>query len=259
MKSAATMMATLAALMILTSCGIDFKTRAVDKARNYALENLKQLSEPQRDFIRYTDPVIMDRVIYRLRGSNDMMHTCMVWTVPGMGDASVVVAGHGERSLLEWCPDRIVIEDMKGPDALLANATTNAITFVMSRMLHLSDHERNRVRFTPPEVYATNFDVDAEEVKENEKPLSRWEAYMKAKERKAQPVQYSFAWKAEPDSERIVVCGYSTKKGLVGWKAVEGMKIKAAELDAAKLSGNIASLLPEEEAPKAAGLPGKAK
>ena len=237
MRFPAIILSVLAA-MLFTSCGIDFQTKAVEKARSYALDNLRQLNETQRDFIRYTDPVIMDKVIYRIRGSNDMMHTCMVWRVPGV-DGAVVVAGHGERSLLEWDPDRIVIEDLLEPDKDLVEGTSRAVTFVMARMLHLSDTERNHVRFSPPEVYATKFDIEPEETKENEKALTRWEAYLKAKEEKNQPVQYSFVWHADNDANRIVVCGFSMKKGIAGWKPKEGMKISAQEFDGMKESANM--------------------
>ena len=161
------------------------------------------------------------------------------------------MAGHGERSLFEWDPDRIIIEDLTEPDKDIISGTSAAIAFVMARMLHLSDAERNRVRFSPPEVYATKFDVDSEETaKESDKPLTRWEAYLKAKEQKIQPVQYSFVWRAAKDDERIVVCGFSTKKGLAGWKAKEGMKISATELDSMKDSANLTLAWQREIAPK---------
>jgi hypothetical protein len=245
----------LLAALALASCGIDFQTKAVEKARDYALDNLKQLNETQRDFIRYTEPTIMNRVIYRMGdgksdNSGDMLHLCMVWRVPGV-DGSVVVAGHGERSLLEWSPDRILIEDMNAPDSVLAAANKEAVTFVMSRMLHLSDAERNRVRFTPPELFKTKFDVDPEDVKASEKPLSRWEAYLKSKEKKAQPVQYSFVWNAEEAGGKIVVCGYSPKEGVERWKAKEGMKIDAARLKEMELSENLAPAWPVKEAGEA--------
>ncbi len=258
MRSVATMMSALAALLLMASCGIDFQTKAVDKARNYALENLKDLNEPQRDFIRYTDPVIMDRVIYRMRGSTDMMHICMVWQVPGV-DGSVVVAGHGERSLLEWSPDRILIEDLKPKDLVIGAATQRAVEFAMTRMLHLSDHERNRVRFTPPEVYASKLDIEPDEPKDSGKPLSRWEAYLKSKEQKTKPVQYSFVWKAQDEASRIVVCGFSPKEGLGGWKAQEGMKIKASELEGFKASGDLAAVPQQAKAAEAPGPQPEAK
>lgn len=249
MRSVSTAVATLAALSLLVSCGIDFQTRAVEKARAYALDNLKNLSETQRDFIRYTDPAIMDRTVYRLRGSNDMMHTCMVWNVPGV-EGSVVVAGHGERSLLEWSPDRIVVEDLTPVDKAMNAAAQRAVEFAMTRMLHLSDYERNCVRFNPPEAYRSSFEVEPEEPKDEGKPLSRWEAYLKSKEKKGKPVQYTFVWKAGDDATRIAVCGFSPKEGLTGWKAVEGMKIKVSELDASKASGGLTALPRSPEAEK---------
>jgi len=237
--------------LLAQSCGIDFQTRAVDKARNYALDNLKQLNETQRSFIRYTDPVIMDRVIYRMNNTGrycDLLHVCMVWKVPGM-DSSIVVAGHAERSLLEWNPDRIIIEDLTAPDSIIAKNQEDAIIFAMNRMLSLSDAERNHIRFTPAEIYKTKFALPEDETKDENRTLSRWEAYLKSKEKKPEPIQYSVVWKMPPNgTEAIVISGLAPSEKSTGkWKPATGMKISVAELDAMKISGNLAPVWPQEQ------------
>ncbi len=243
-------LAGLLAILSLASCAVDYQTKAVDKARAYALDTLKGMDESQRDFIRYTDPVVMERDIYRLRGSNDLLHVCMVWTVPGLEPGlKVVVAGHAERSLFEWNPDGVVIERLDGPNKELNAATTKAVFFVMNRMLHLSDAERNNIRFSTPALYASKFDVEPEETKKKAdegKPLSRWEAYLKSKERKEKPVQYSFVWKAA--SGYVAVVGFSPKEGIARWNPVSGMMIDKAELDAMKLSGNLGAVVDYDSA-----------
>ncbi len=231
--------AALLAAALLPSCGIDYQTKAVERARNYALDNMKGLDESQRDFIRYTDPQIADKELLDVRerenSASSVVQTCMVWNVPGV-DGSVVVVGTATRDTRDWNPVRIVVEDLESPDKDLFAARQLAVSFVMSRMLYLTDAERNRVRFSDPEQRPTSFELPKEEPKAGAKPLSRWEAYLKSKEKKVEPVQGSFVWKADAAGDRIVVCGLA-KKGLKGWAPVSGMVVGSAELEGHTASG----------------------
>ena len=106
--------AIVAALVLLPGCRTDYSKSAVERAREYALNNLKGLSDNHRNFIRYTQPVIYENIVYPRyvipldRGAkhveiddvrhfpvapeHDLMHSCVVWNPPDLG-ARVVVAG----------------------------------------------------------------------------------------------------------------------------------------------------------------------
>ena len=45
-----------AMLAVLSGCRTDYTKSAVERARTYALDNLKGLSDNERNFIRYTQP-----------------------------------------------------------------------------------------------------------------------------------------------------------------------------------------------------------
>lgn len=58
-----TIMAALTVL-ILTGCRTDYTKNAVERARTYALNNLKGLTDNQRNFIRFTQPEIYENIVY---------------------------------------------------------------------------------------------------------------------------------------------------------------------------------------------------
>lgn len=239
MDSARISTLTLAALMAalaLCACNTDYQTKAVEKAREYALDNLKDIPETQRDYIRYTDPEFLDQVIF-LNGSkptsrNNYMHTCIVWKVPGMTE-KVVVSGTGDRMMREWNPNRVLLKNFPVIDPRRKEARYKATSYVMDRMLYLSDNERNRVRFTAPEILKTSFDVpyedEADKKKAAQKPLSRWEQYLRSIERKRVPEQFSLVWKGDKDGQRIVVCGFSSET-MKDWTPRSGMLVQESDL-----------------------------
>ena len=113
-------------LFSIPACKTDYTEEAVEKARTYALENIRGISETQRNYIRYTQPQIFENTLFprmtmpipdeaHIKVSNitrlpeaphlDYMHSCIVWIPPGL-DAMVVVSGEGERSMRGWTPNR---------------------------------------------------------------------------------------------------------------------------------------------------------
>ena len=175
-----------ALLAVLSGCRTDHTKSAVESARTYALDNLKGLSDNQRNFIRYTQPEIYENIIYPryviplnagvganhveiddvrrlpVAPEHDLMHSCVVWTPPDLG-AKVVVVGEGERSMLFWEPYRVIVKRYDPGDAGLKSATAAAAAFVRNNMLYLSVSEQNRVRFDNPEAIYTRLPVDPED------------------------------------------------------------------------------------------------
>ena len=242
----------LCLLFLGAGCYHDQSQQAVEKARNFALDHLRELTEVQRNYIRYTDPEIYENVIYPhyafqptdfehvgmdtpknlpRRAALDYMHSCVVWSPPDLG-AKVVVTGEGERSMRFWWPNRVLVKNYIPANLELEAANREAVDYVLSRMLHLSDAARNRVRFSEPEVFLTNFDLsgDHEGVPALEK--DPWESYMESLRPEKEPVQISLVWKGDAAGERIVVSGYAPERGrLSEWRPETGRLLSCEVLE----------------------------
>ena len=252
------MAAALAALAVLSGCRTDYTKSAVERARTYALNNLKGLSDNQRNYIRYTQPEIYENIIYPryvipldtgiehievddvrrfpVAPQHDLMHSCVVWTPPDLG-AKVVVAGEGERSMLFWEPYRVIVKRYDPGDAGLKSATSAASSFVRNNMLYLSTAELNRVRFDNPEAVYTRLPVEPEQEKVE---LSSWEEYLNEKEgrmpKAAPDTQLSLIWPADDPLRRIVVTGFSKTGTFYGWKLRTAELMDVDKLDGARLT-----------------------
>ena len=249
-----------AALSVLTGCRTDYTKNAVERARSYALKNLKGLSDNQRNFILYTQPEIYENIIYAryvtpldagigvdhveiddvrhfpVAPEHDLMHSCVVWSPPDLG-AKVVVAGEGERSMMFWEPCRVLVKWYDPGDIPLKTATLTASTFVRNNMPYLSVAELNRVRFDNPEAVYTRLPVDPEEPEQD--ILSSWEEYLSEKEGrnvKKPDTQISLMWPADDPLQCIVVTGFSKSGTFVGWKLRTAELMDVAKLDGARLS-----------------------
>ena len=250
--------AALAVLAVLSGCRTDYTKSAVERARTYALNNLKGLSDNQRNYIRFTQPEIYENIIYPryvlpldtgiehveiddvrrfpVAPQHDLMHSCIVWTPPDLG-AKVVVAGEGERSMLFWEPYRVIVKRYDPGDTGLKSATSVASSFVRNNMLYLSTAELNRVRFDKPEAVYTRLPVEPEQEKVE---LSSWEEYLNEKEGrtpKAVPnTQLSLVWPADDPLRRIVVTGFSKSGTFYGWKLRTAELMDVDKLDGARLT-----------------------
>jgi len=251
--------AMLAALSFFSGCRTDYTKSAVERARTYALNNLKGLTDNQRNFIRYTQPEIYENIIYPryvlplnagidhieiddvrhfpLTPEHDLMHSCVVWTPPDLG-AKVVVVGEGERSMLFWDPYRVIVKRYDPGDTGLKSATGAASAFVRNNMLYLSTSELNRVRFDNPEAIYTRLPVDPDGVEPDK--LTSWEEYLREKEGKnasaSQYTQLSLMWPADDPLQCIVVTGFSRTGTFSGWKLRTAELMDVAKLDNARLS-----------------------
>lgn len=237
--------------LFLTSCkSIEFyRSRAVEKARVYALQKLKFLPELKRDYIKYAPPYLVeDRILVRGGGTdlskNDVMHTCVVWDVPGL-DKDVVVCGVSERRLDDWEPIRVVMKNFIDADKKEIAAITSAREYAMQKMLYLTDVTRDRIRFSRPEmIIRTSFDIDTSRLEKDLKEQAK-QADREVPEFKF--VQYSLVWSSEKLGKKVVITGVANKsdvksnvkpevkkseKGdLYGWMPVFGTLRQESEIN----------------------------
>ena len=263
--------AVTAALFILSGCRTDYTKNAVERARAYALDNLKGLTDNQRNFIRFTQPEIYENIVYPryvtplntgvgeghieiddvrnfpVAPEHDLMHSCVVWTPPDLG-AKVVVVGEGERSMMFWDPYRVIVKRYDPGDTGLKTATGAASTFVRNNMLYLSTSELNRVRFDKPEAVYTRLPVDPEgQTAPGE--LTPLEEYLLEKEGKnpkaEQNTQISLMWPADDPLQCIVVTGFSKTGTFDGWKLRTAELMDVSKLDAARLTREEIDAIPK--------------
>ena len=256
----------LAALAFLSGCRTDYTKSAVERARTYALKNLKGLSDNQRNFIRYTQPEIYENIVYPryvtpldagadhieiddvrrfpVAPQHDLMHSCVVWSPPDLG-AKVVVVGEGERSMLFWEPYRVIVKRYDPGDVDLQSATGKASTFVRNNMQYLSTAELNRVRFDNPETVYTRLPVDPEDVEPD--ILSSWEEYQREKDGKkaASYTQISLMWPADDPLQCIVVTGFSQSGTFSGWKLRTAELMDVNKLNEARLTREEIDAIPK--------------
>ena len=251
---------------VLTGCRTDYTKSAVERARSYALNNLKGLSDNQRNFIRYTQPEIYENIVYPryviplnagashieiddvrrfpVSPEHDLMHRCVVWSPPDLG-AKVVVVGEGERSMMFWDPYRVIVKRYDPGDKGLKSATQLASVFVRNNMQYLSTAELNRVRFDTPEAVYTRLPVDPEDMEPD--TLSSWEEYQREKEKKTKVsyTQLSLMWPADDPLQCIVVTGFSKSGTFDGWKLRTAELMDVNKLNDARLTREEIDAIPK--------------
>ena len=110
--------AILNVFLIVAVCGCSstyYHSRAVKKAREYALDKMPELSEKAKHIVKYSPPRLMQKRVLVREGSEssskkDVMQTCIVWTNPDQENTYIVVAGVSERRLDDWYPIRLLIK-----------------------------------------------------------------------------------------------------------------------------------------------------
>lgn len=265
----------LCGAVFLSACQTDIRAAAVERARTYALKNTRQLSDTQRNFIRYTDPVIMEATIFRstvpkldplghiagryddkvkTNPENDFIHTCLVWNPPEMDGASVVVDGAGERSMRAWTPARLIIKKFIPPASEKMEARRKAVLFLASFMPDLDFASLNVVRFDEPEYVPTRFSLKdtlpvPAAAPKNDK--SFWDDYLasSSEDKTAKFRQISLVWTA-PDGKKLVVIGLSPALSLTNWNPKKAVLISESELKQAQLGNNIEPIGQKKEAMK---------
>ena len=250
----AVMIAALLMMLSLTACRTDFRTDAAERARKYALKYAKDISETDRNYIRYNDPEIYTAEIFKSKipvfeplgiGPNrydtyeaeadrnlDFMHTAFVWNLPKAG-FTVVVDGSGERSQRGWSPEKLIFKKYIPEDTAFSAARIKAIQFIANFFPDIKTRDLNHIRFSVPEILATSFRIEPpDEKKEKEIQIKKWMEYIRSGDLpKADPVQISLVWYSPISKEAYVVCGTAPGKNLNGWVPKRAYLISLAELD----------------------------
>ena len=244
--------------LFCSACKTDYSEEAADTAREYALKKLKGLNQEQRYFIRYTQPEIYSNLIFPqtvipltnadhvklmhphrfpVAPSRDFMHHCFVWAPPGL-DTKVVVVGEGERSLRFWEPTRVILKNYVPGTPSFTAAMKQAVHYAQNKMPQLSESERNRIRFSEPEVVYTRFPIRIQRPKPViEKAPDDPDGLLGYKEVR-QPVitQISLVWKADRENTFIAVIGTSLHGTLYRWTVNSGQYVTKPELTGKTLS-----------------------
>lgn len=154
--------------VFLFSCR-NYKQRAVDNAREFALEKLGGLPETDRDYIKFAPPEIFyEPIFYYSRGDKegkikesgvDFVQACIIWDIPDMED-DVIVFGTGEKQLRFWTPERLIVRKMDKENILITEMVRDSRDYVMQNMLYLPVQVRNDARFAEPEIRQTDFQLN---------------------------------------------------------------------------------------------------
>lgn len=253
----------LAVVLPFTGCKTpDYSARAVETAREYALENLKGLNENQRHFIRFTLPELYSDLIFEQRvvpqtdvghikflkpshfpvdPDQDIMHHCFVWAPPGL-NAKVVVVGDGERSLRCWSPFRVILKNFIPADVDYTAARKAAVEYAISTMPKLPQTEINRLRFSEPEVLYTRFPLELKYAVTEDENMTPLESYLADERAKAESefilTQLSLVWRADEADTVLVVSGFSRFGCLNQWQPHTIRYINSNDLKNNTLSAN---------------------
>lgn len=220
--------------MLMVSCKSDayYKERAVDNARQYLLKHSKELSQVQREYIKYNKPVLLYKdILNQLKTMTDQYQICITWQVPGEADAFLVY-GTGNYHMRNWSPLRLVKKQFSDKDKARRAAMNAAVHYVMNNMLFLSNNNRNIIRFATPKFAITNFTLDRQSI------ISKKDEFGKAKSMKqlakeratlAKQEQVSLIYTTDNDAKQVVVLGVSGP-ALRGWQPVTGIETTPEDL-----------------------------
>ena len=224
----------LMTVAIMASCKSDafYKERAVNRAREYLLENSLELSQIQREYIKFNKPVLLYENIYGQTTSlKDPFQISITWVVPGKKDA-LLVYGTSLYNMREWAPIRIIKKQFINKDGNKLAAMTAAVKYAMDNMLFMSDETRNHIRFTTPKFAITHFPLERLGL------LSKIDAFGKAKSKKRlakeqalleKQEQVSLIYTTDDEKTRVVILGVAGE-GMSGWQPVTGIEASTAEL-----------------------------
>ncbi|MCF6176175.1 MAG: hypothetical protein L3J71_10455 [Victivallaceae bacterium] len=222
--------------ILMVSCQSDvyYKERAVNRAREYLLKNSKELSQVQREYIKYNKPVLLHKGIFSQYKPwiTERYQVCVTWTVPGEEDAFLVF-GTGNYHMRDWSPIRIIRKQFIEKDKQKISAMKAAVSYAMNNMLFLPDETRNYIRFSTPRFAMTNFALDKQGL------LNKTDAFGKAKSAKLiakekatlkKQEQVSLIYTTGNEAKKVVIIGVSGA-GFSGWQPVTGFEVTEVELN----------------------------
>ena len=157
-------------LMLAVSCGcrsdIYYQNRAVERARKFLLKEAADLDWKQREFVRYTDPVILHSHAVGTQGigrvnqlKSEQRQICVTWQIPGKKGVYMVFGVSGNRMAF-WYPERLIRKDYDTLPDVLAGVSQQARSYARDNLFgQISVEEMNRVRFNTPALLLTDFKI----------------------------------------------------------------------------------------------------
>lgn len=212
----------LLALLLLAGlfCGCQsdryYQQRAVERAREFLLEEARELTPVEAARIRYEDPVLLTEKMIGFRAQHldvGRQPIYITWRMPER-DLDYLVFGVSTVRMDDWYPNRLIRKTFKHPVSMVPAAAGIARQYAVKNLqAQLSVEELNRVRLQHPWVLLTDFELN-----HNPKGDLDEKARQLAVERAKQSTQYSLVWKGDdPNAPQVVFCGLS-KPSLAGWQ-----------------------------------------
>lgn len=207
---------------------------AVREAREFVLEaESPVLTTEQKEFIRFAAPAVLtspviDGVPYGTAQS------CITWVVPDYPYA-VMVCGYGDDNFSNWTPNRILLRDLTLPNPALDNAVAAARNQVMADLFDtMSAAQYNRVRFSRPEIYRTDFDL-----LQNIAGISDPAALTASAEG---GTQYSVVWRFDREADGTASCAVAcgtAGESIEGWQLNFCAFMDIEEFESARITGGM--------------------
>ena len=228
------LLAGLAGLVVLCAgCRSEayYQDRAVQRAREYLLDNAPELTTEQLYFVKYNRPLLLTGEILPAAGPgtavSELRQICVTWRIPGQTN-DFLVFGASSGSMQYWYPNRLIRKTFRRFSLPISAAMTQARAYAQNYLYgQLDVAEFNRIRFDFPYVLETKLEpvfnpsgtLDADEIA----------ALRSALETKT---QLSLVWELGSTGRRAVFCGYGNGD-LSGWTINFGGIMQQEEVDAA--------------------------
>ena len=214
-----------------------YQNRAVERAREYLLDEAKELSTEEKYFVTFNDPVFLTAPIIGTAGftsdkdsenpvlNDQLLQICVSWKLPGRSEWYMVYGASNGRMDF-WYPDRLIRKKLAVAEISdLEKSTKMSRTYARDNLFdQMNVAEQNYIRFHFPAVYETNFEPNF-----NPTGKASPEEIAKAKKSAATATQYTLVW-ATPGEEKVTVfCGLGGKE-MAGWKINFAGQISPEEL-----------------------------
>ncbi|MBE6372643.1 MAG: hypothetical protein E7055_11315 [Lentisphaerae bacterium] len=264
----------LLAVFLTAGCQTDYSEEALQRAREYALDNTRLLPETARNHIRFVTPRLQTADIFSHQPMTlteyahiprnvdfnpvtdpnlDTIVAQFVWTPPDLS-YSVIVIGYSRMDLSYWSPLKVVLKHVIPIRGLYEIARSKAIQYVTDNMLYLTRLERIRVRTSEAEIRETQFDLEYMFEEQFESARDEWKTFLEELKKHRNRKQYSVVWKADDPKKRIVITGFGSEFDLSEWTPSCGMVIPLKKLDeyTAEITERVPGAPDESEKPAAA-------
>lgn len=240
----------LAALVpvMLTGCRSTayYQDRAVQRAREYLIENAPELTPSQVAYVRFNKPTLLTENIYGKgtagwKGSSARFQVCISWLIPDQENIYMVF-GVSSPQMSDWYPNRLIRKVFPQKNTNRDSAVLLARTYALNNLyFDLSVPEYNHLRFSDPEILRTKFKLDLN-------PTGKLTPDQVAANEKMP--QFSLVWRTPGYPRPVVICGLA-KDHLAGFTISFGGCLDENELKANTVEVVKAAKSPEEIAAEA--------